>query len=94
MTRLKKLRLLEFLAIGVIMGTIEDLIAVAFATDAEINLGVIAVVFAVALPFAFLSEIVVDHPRFWEKLLPEKKKPSELLPGDNHQGESQRKSGV
>lgn len=72
MSRLKKLRIIEFLAIGVIMGTIEDLIAVSLATDAAIDLRVIWVVFLVALPFAFLSEVVVDHPRFWEKIFPQK----------------------
>ena len=74
MSRLKKLRIIEFLIIGVVMGTIEDLIAVFAATDAEINFRVIFVVLLVAFPFAFLSEVVVDHPRFWEKILPEKKK--------------------
>ncbi|OGE74649.1 MAG: hypothetical protein A3K06_01535 [Candidatus Doudnabacteria bacterium RIFCSPHIGHO2_01_52_17] len=73
MQRLKKLRLLEFLVIGVGMGLLEDLIAIAFATDATIDLRVIWVVLLVALPFAFLSEVVVDHPRFWEKLWPERK---------------------
>ena len=70
---MKKLRLLEFLVIGVGMGLLEDLIAIAFATDATIDLRVIWVVLLVALPFAFLSEVVVDHPRFWEKLWPERK---------------------
>lgn len=68
MGKIKKLRLLEFLIIGVVMGIIEDLIAIAFATDAEINFTVFLVVFAVALPFAFISEIVVDHPSFWGKI--------------------------
>mgnify|MGYP001583960740 CR=1 FL=1 len=54
------------------MGILEDLIAVALATDATINFHVIGVVFLVALPFAFLSEIVVDNPRFWEKIWKEK----------------------
>ncbi|MEK7193455.1 MAG: hypothetical protein AAB652_01555 [Patescibacteria group bacterium] len=74
MSRFKKLRILEFLVIGVVMGTIEDLIAVSLVTDATINLNVIWIVFLVALPFAFLSEIVVDHPRFWEKIFPPKEK--------------------
>lgn len=71
MTKLKKLRLAEFLIIGVLLGVVEDLLAVFFATDAQINLGVIWIVFLVALPFAFLSEIVVDHPRFWQRFFPD-----------------------
>lgn len=76
MTRFNRLRLLEFLLIGVIMGVLEDLIAITVATDATISPHVIWIVFLVALPFAFLSEVVVDHPRFWERILPERSSPS------------------
>ncbi|PJE51285.1 MAG: hypothetical protein COV29_00820 [Candidatus Yanofskybacteria bacterium CG10_big_fil_rev_8_21_14_0_10_36_16] len=55
---------------GLVAGIGEDLLAIFFATDAEINLNVIWIVFLVAIPFAFLSEVIVDHPRFWEKLIP------------------------
>ena len=72
MTRTKRLRIIEFLLIGVVMGFVEDLIAVTLATDAEINFHIIWVVLAVAIPFAFISEVIVDHPRFWEKFLPDK----------------------
>lgn len=72
MTRLKKLRLIEFLVIGVAMGVLEDLIAIAFATEETINFQVIWIVLLVAIPFAFISEVVVDHPRFWEKIFPPK----------------------
>lgn len=66
----KKLRLIEFLVIGLVMGIAEDLLAVWFATDAHITPHIFLVVTLVALPFAFVSEIVVDHPRFWQKVLP------------------------
>lgn len=33
----KKIQLLEFLVIGVVMGIAEDLLAIIFATDATIN---------------------------------------------------------
>lgn len=71
MSRTKKLRLVEFLVIGVVMGILEDLIAVTLATNATINFRVIWIVFLVALPFAFISEVVVDHPRFWSKIFRE-----------------------
>lgn len=70
----RKLRFLEFLVIGVLVGIIEDLLAIFFATDAKISFHVIWIVFLVALPFAFLSEVVVDHPRFWEKFFHRKTK--------------------
>jgi hypothetical protein len=63
----KRLRLIEFLFIGVFMGLAEDLIAVVLATDAELSWSIVFIVFFVALPFAFISEIVVDHPLFWER---------------------------
>lgn len=71
MNRTKKLRIIEFLVIGVVMGILEDLIAVSLATDDAIDMRVVGIVFLVALPFAFLSEIVVDNPRFWEKIFPQ-----------------------
>lgn len=71
MTHKQKLRLLEFLIIGVVMGTAEDLIAVLLATDSHFSWKILIVVFLVALPFAFISEIVVDHPNFWKRIWPE-----------------------
>ncbi len=64
----KKLRILEFLLIGVLMGLGEDLLAITVVTDVKIDFSVIWVVLLVAIPFAFISEIIVDHPRFWEKI--------------------------
>lgn len=64
----KKLRLLEFLLIGLLMGTGEDLIAVLLATGEPFTWKILGVVFLVALPFAYISEYVVDHPKFWGKI--------------------------
>ncbi len=55
-------RFLEFLLIGVVFGTIEDLVAVKFATGAEFNPRIVLIVIAVTIPFAALSELYVDHP--------------------------------
>jgi len=68
--RIQKIRLIEFIVIGIVMGLSEDILAIIFATDAEITPRIILIVLAVAVPFAFISEIVVDHPRFWQKVLP------------------------
>jgi len=62
----KKLRILEFVLIGVIMGTTEDLLAVILATDADFTWGILWIVLMVSIPFAFISELVVDHPKFWK----------------------------
>ncbi len=70
----KKLtRLLEFAIIGLAMGMVEDLLAVKLVSDEPINFKVIFIVFMVALPFAFISEFVVDHPKFWQTIFRNKK---------------------
>jgi hypothetical protein len=58
-------RLIEFMVIGLAMGVTEDLLAVWLATGEPITWHVLGIVFAIALPFAFVSEYVVDHPKFW-----------------------------
>ena len=55
-------RFMEFLLIGVVMGTVEDLIAVKLATGQTIEPRMIFVVVAVAIPFAAFSELIVDRP--------------------------------
>jgi hypothetical protein len=57
-------RFLEFLVVGIVLGVVEDLLAVKFATGEEITFEVILVVFAVALPFAAFSELFVDREDF------------------------------
>jgi hypothetical protein len=70
MKKTRRIRLIEFLIIGILFGLTEDLLAIWLATDAVIDMSVIWIVLAVAVPFAFISEIIVDHPRFWEFFLP------------------------
>jgi hypothetical protein len=64
--RKKTLRFVEFFLVGVVMGISEDVLAVWFSTGEPITLRVVWIVFLVALPFAIISEYVVDHPRFWK----------------------------
>ena len=66
--RKKTLRIIEFLVIGVFFGLIEDLIAVRAVSDVMITPRVLLIILGVAIPFAVISELVVDHPRFWELL--------------------------
>ncbi|MCP6720180.1 MAG: hypothetical protein KJI72_02550 [Patescibacteria group bacterium] len=64
----KTLRFLEFFLIGVVLGIFEDVLAVWFATGEPITPKVIGIVFLVALPFAVISEYIVDHPKFWRTI--------------------------
>lgn len=62
--------LLEFFFVGLIMGVGEDLLAIHFATEAKITPHIFKVAFLVALPFAFISEILIDlkvFRRIWKK---------------------------
>lgn len=61
-------RLIEFFFIGLVMGVVEDLLAIHFATDAQITLQTFKVAFLVALPFAVISELLVDLKLFQKVL--------------------------
>jgi len=65
-----KIRLIEFFVIGVLFGIAEDLIAITLATEGVFEWRYIGTAAVVAIPFAFISEIVVDHPNFWKYFLP------------------------
>ena len=54
-------RILEFFIIGVVAGILEDVIAIKAATGADIDWKVIGIVTLVAIPFAVISELIVDH---------------------------------
>ncbi|WP_254612599.1 hypothetical protein [Haloterrigena gelatinilytica] len=57
-------RFLELFVIGIVFGVTEDVLAVVIATDAAVTPDVIGIVVLIAIPFAVLSELVVDHPKF------------------------------
>lgn len=54
--------MLEFFVIGVLFGIIEDIIAIMFyGGQFDLNLRMIYVAAIVAIPFAVLSELIVDR---------------------------------
>ncbi|PCR90580.1 hypothetical protein [Natrinema ejinorense] len=57
-------RLLEFFIIGIVFGVAEDVLAVLIATDAQLSFDLVVVVVVIAIPFAIISELIVDHPKF------------------------------
>lgn len=64
---LKRLEIfLEFLIFGIVVGVIEDLIAVKIATGEQITSQTVGIVILVAIPFAILGEVVVDRIDFIE----------------------------
>lgn len=52
---------LEFLIFGVVLGVIEDLIAVTLATGEVITLRTLGIIILVAIPFAVLGELLVER---------------------------------
>ena len=66
-------RLIEFLIVGIGMGVTEDVLAVWLVSGEPVRVTDMWLVLLIALPFAFVSEWVVDHPRFPQQLLPGKK---------------------
>ena len=54
-------RILEFFIVGLVMGITEDLIAVSASTDVPITWKMILIVTIVAVPFAIISELIIDH---------------------------------
>ena len=67
---------LEFLVFGVVVGVIEDVIAVRVTTGAAITMETVWIIIGIAIPFAFLGEILVDQIDFvdlWERYVARKK---------------------
>ena len=52
---------MEFFIIGLIMGVAEDAIAVSASTGQTLTWGMLGIITLVAIPFAIISELVVDH---------------------------------
>jgi len=67
--RRRLVRFAEFFIVGLLMGVSEDLMAIYFATGESITIHIFIIASAVSLPFAFFSEMVVDHPDFWPRVL-------------------------
>lgn len=71
----KKLEIfLEFLLFGIVFGVVEDLIAVTIATGERITWHIFVVVVLVAIPFAFIGEVIVDRSSFLYRIAHRMKK--------------------
>ena len=56
----------EFLVFGILVGVIEDIIAVKVVADVAITWGTVGIIVLIAIPFAVLGEVVVDRIDFIE----------------------------
>jgi len=57
----------EFLIFGIVMGVVEDLIAVTLITGQPITWRAIFIITLVAIPFAALGELIIDRIEFPRK---------------------------
>ncbi len=65
---------LEFLIFGIVMGIVEDLIAVTIITGMPITWRSIYIVTLVAIPFAAIGELIVDRIDLIRKHIKKNKK--------------------
>ena len=65
----RKLRILEFIVIGLVANSLDNIVAIRFAAGAELTPAIFAKIFLFVIPFAILSELIVDHPSFWKKIM-------------------------
>lgn len=54
----------EFLIFGIIIGIVEDLIAVKLTTGVAITLRTIGIIVLIAIPFAIIGELIADNIDF------------------------------
>jgi len=65
----RKLRILEFIIIGLIANSLDNIVAIRYAAGVSLTPAVFAKLFLFVVPFAILSELIVDHPNFWKKVM-------------------------
>lgn len=65
----RKLRIIEFLIIGLIANSLDNIIAIKFAAGVQLTPAVLVRLFLFVIPFAILSELIVDHPNFWKEVM-------------------------
>lgn len=64
-----KLRILEFVVAGILLDLIENIISIKLTTGATLKPKVFLVTLLVVVPFAVVTELIIDHPRFWGRIL-------------------------
>lgn len=62
------LRILEFVVAGVLLDLAENALVFKVASGRAFVWREAFVALAIIAPFAVLTELVIDHPRFWHRL--------------------------
>lgn len=69
-----KLRILEFIVAGILLDLTENVVSIKLTTQAELTPMVFLIALVVVVPFAIITELIIDHPNFWHKILRIKRK--------------------
>lgn len=64
-----KLRILEFIVAGILLDLTENIIFIKLMTRAELTPSILLVALTIVVPFAIVTELIIDHPNFWYKIL-------------------------
>lgn len=70
---LTPIRIIEFIIAGLIIDLVENIITLRL-TGEIITWRVVGIAFLVVVPFAILTELIIDHPDFWKRLFRNKTK--------------------
>lgn len=65
MDRAKRMEVIfEFLVFGIVIGVVEDIVAVKLTTGEPITWEIVGIVILIAIPFAIIGEIFADNIDF------------------------------
>ena len=75
-TNWKKIEVIfELLIFGIVIGIIEDLLAIKLTTDQPITLKMVGIVILIAIPFAIIGEVIfdeIDFAKIFQKIFEKK----------------------
>lgn len=63
-----KIRIFEFIIAGILLDLIENMVVFKTAVGRTLVWEEIGIAVLVIIPFAALTELIIDHPRFWHRL--------------------------
>lgn len=65
---LTKFRILEFIIAGLVIDLVENIITIKVASNEVITWNTVLIALMVVIPFAIITELIIDHPTFWHRL--------------------------
>jgi hypothetical protein len=63
-----KVRILEFVLAGIIIDLLENAVTIKLTTGATMTFDMVLIALVVVIPFSIVTELIIDHPKFWPHL--------------------------